>query len=201
MIPALALAESWAAYQHGPAAQATAKQWLQGRGSAQQIRTALWSVLANLWSQAFAAGLRTAAAGGLAVAVLAELLNQDAVSSMANEWLDEVAGTYTGLLADAIAEGGTADELSERISSVLADEAHARMIVVTETTRAANAGRSAGYQAVNVERVQWVTHSADPCPSCIANEKQGPVLLGHPFQSGDTAPPAHPNCQCTLEPV
>jgi hypothetical protein len=49
--------------------------------------------------------------------------------------------------------------------------------------------------------VLWVTTSANPCHLCVDNEAAGPWPLGHPFPSGDITPPAHPQCQCHLEPA
>src|SRR5208282_2235305 len=49
---------------------------------------------------------------------------------------------------------------------------------------------------------RWVTVGDDAVEEiCLANEDQGVIDLDEDFDSGDDAPPAHPNCRCWLEPV
>jgi hypothetical protein len=190
---------AWRAYQAGPSSQATAKQWLQGQGSTQQIRAALASVLANLWTQAFTAGVMAALKLlGITVA-LQQML--DALARIRGDWLDEITDTRIDRIAEILARGGTAEEMADAITAVLGDEDAAHLIAITETNRAENAGRYETYRAARTSRVIWVTHSGNPCHLCIANEASGPHHLGDPFPSGDIMPPAHPQCQCTLEPA
>lgn len=44
---------------------------------------------------------------------------------------------------------------------------------------------------------EWDSHGG-ACPTCKANEDDGPKWAGALFPSGHNAPPAHPNCQCDL---
>ena len=37
-----------------------------------------------------------------------------------------------------------------------------------------------------------------PCIVCIANLEDGEIDMDEDFESGDDAPPAHPNCMCSL---
>lgn len=198
-IPALALALAWKSYQNGPSSQATAKQWLQGRGSQQQIRTALASVLANLWSQAFAAGVSAALA--LVQAAVAVQLADDVLSRLESQWLDEITATRMDRLAAVLAQGGTAEDLERAIKAVLGDKDAAHLIAITEINRAANAGRYEVYQNAGVPKVRWITTSKDPCPVCLANQAAGARYLGDPFPSGAVMPPEHPQCQCELIPA
>lgn len=133
--------------------------------------------------------------------VIAQLLQDDAVSQLSSEWLDQILATLLERIAEALAEGGTAEEIAARIKAILGDEHKALMIALTELNRAWNEGLVAAFKAAGIPKVRWVTHSADPCPECIENEAYGPNWLGQPFPSGAIAPPDHPHCQCELVPV
>ena len=49
-----------------------------------------------------------------------------------------------------------------------------------------------------VELVEWLV--ADPCDDCQENADASPIGIDEVFPSGDTEPPAHPNCVCDLAP-
>lgn len=51
---------------------------------------------------------------------------------------------------------------------------------------------------VSLNQKLWVT-SDDPCPTCEDNADQGWIDADETFDSGDDEPPAHPNCECTLD--
>lgn len=81
----------------------------------------------------------------------------------------------------------------------------ARTIARTEMMRASNQGRLAGMiQAADrglvnptLARKQWVTSSFDVCPICVPLNGVT-VSLRQSFGSMGQAPPAHPNCRCTI---
>lgn len=80
----------------------------------------------------------------------------------------------------------------------------AQLIARTETMAANAQGSLAGYKTarkngVNVLKA-WEPDE-DACPICLANADQGAIGLDEDFDSGDPAPPAHPNCECVLVPV
>jgi hypothetical protein len=52
---------------------------------------------------------------------------------------------------------------------------------------------------LNIKK-EWLL-GENPCDICIANNDQGAIDLDDEFQSGDDAPPAHPNCECAVSPV
>jgi hypothetical protein len=54
------------------------------------------------------------------------------------------------------------------------------------------------YTDAGLGSVQW--YGIDPCPICADNDGEI-VALGDSFPSGDSEPPAHPNCLCTILPV
>lgn len=127
------------------------------------------------------------------------------------EWaIDETTRDYLrGAVADAIEGGWSNDRLAGEIADSYAfSEDRAMTIARTETQMAANAGALAGYKASGaVAMKQWVTAQDDLVEEeCLANEAAGDagdgvLPLDAVYPSGDDAPPAHPNCRCTLVPV
>jgi hypothetical protein len=125
----------------------------------------------------------------------------DRIARMSSTWLNQVTQTRIQQIAAILAAGGTAAALTAAIAAMLGSAPAALMIAITEVTRAMNAAALEAYRKAGVNKVRWVTRSAHPCPICLANEAAGGRHLGEPFPSGDTAPPAHPNCQCVLIPA
>jgi hypothetical protein len=86
----------------------------------------------------------------------------------------------------------------KEIDVMLRDPERALMIAQTEMSRAASIAAREMYQDSGVELVEWLT--ADPCDECQENEDVSPIPIDGTFPSGDTEPPAHPNCVCSLSP-
>lgn len=89
--------------------------------------------------------------------------------------------------------------LAAGIKGLGADANRALMIATTEMSRAMNVAAIERYQQWGVEQVEWL--GADPCDTCEENVDGGPVDIGDVFPSGDSEPPAHTNCRCSLGPV
>jgi SPP1 gp7 family putative phage head morphogenesis protein len=110
-----------------------------------------------------------------------------------------LSGTLsTGTSADSLARALLRDDIT---ASVVKDASRAQMIAVTEMSRALNTSTVDNYNQFGVEMVEWLAIDTGVCEICPANEAQGPIKLGEVFESGDEAPPAHPNCRCTILPV
>lgn len=83
------------------------------------------------------------------------------------------------------------------------------MIARTETMRVLNAGKldaalqaqAKGLLSADTTK-EWVTapEELDPpvCDKCVPLDGER-VLLDAPFSSGESSPPAHPHCRCTLK--
>ena len=90
------------------------------------------------------------------------------------------------------------------LDSTAFSPARAQMIARTELMAASGQGSLAGYRTARANGVKvrksW---EADPqaCDECQANAEEGDIDIDDDFQSGDDAPPAHPNCECVLVPV
>jgi SPP1 gp7 family putative phage head morphogenesis protein len=101
-------------------------------------------------------------------------------------------------LADSIAAGFSPARAAKVITEKIGDPARALTIAITEQNRAMSAATLLTYQEAQVEQIEW--NAVEPCDICAPNDGQV-VNLGEAFDSGDTQPPAHPNCRCALLPV
>lgn len=101
-------------------------------------------------------------------------------------------------LADSIAAGLSPRNAAKVITEKIGDPARALTIAITEQNRAMSVAALFTYQDAGIEQVEW--NVVQPCDLCAPNDGQV-VNLGEAFDSGDTEPPAHPNCRCALLPV
>ena len=112
--------------------------------------------------------------------------------------------TSTERLQDALANawdaGGDYDSMVKAIQSTFSDfsTSRAEMIARTESNDAYNYGRIETARGMGLDEKSWETESGDPCPICIDNESDGWIGFDENFSSGDDAPTAHPNCECSL---
>jgi Phage Mu protein F like protein len=127
---------------------------------------------------------------------LAELLQRaDVVIQGVN---DNTLQAISGVLAESAAAGDSVDTTARALRDVLDDPDHARVIAHTELARAVGAASLDTYAFNDIPGKSWLTYQ--PCPICEANEEAGAIKLDASFPSGDDAPPAHPNCRCSLVP-
>jgi SPP1 gp7 family putative phage head morphogenesis protein len=111
-------------------------------------------------------------------------------------------------VSDAISGGWSNDKLAAQIEDSYAfSHERAALVARTETNMASNAGALNGYVASGVvDGKQWLTAEDDlVSEDCQENGAAGPngdgvLPLDEDYPSGDDAPPAHPNCRCTLAP-
>jgi SPP1 gp7 family putative phage head morphogenesis protein len=114
---------------------------------------------------------------------------------------DSTREMIQSLTADAIDQGYTTDELAAQMEENFAfSPERAEMIARTETAQADSQGQMQGYEESGVvEGTEWTTAEDDEVDSdCVLNGEAGIVPLGEEYPSGDTAPPAHPNCRCAI---
>jgi len=84
------------------------------------------------------------------------------------------------------------------ISDIIDDPIRALTITQTEMSRAVTTASRELYEDSGVELVEWLV--ADPCDLCQENADVSPIRIDDTFPSGDTEPPAHPNCVCDIAP-
>ena len=101
-------------------------------------------------------------------------------------------------IADALEQGLSANQAAKLIRRNVASPSRALMIAITEQNRAMSAATVNRYKEMQIMEMEWEV--SDPCDKCAQNANQV-VPIGGTFNSGDTQPPAHPNCRCALLPV
>lgn len=144
----------------------------------------------------------------------------DVTNPRATEWvknhslelIDDLSETtredIRELLEDAFDGEYDVDQLSDEIDKLIGDDDRAEKIARTETMTASNQGQLEAWdQAVEAglltggESKEWITTPDDRlCPICEPLDGQT-VGLNEEFEvDGDMidAPPAHPNCRCTI---
>lgn len=127
------------------------------------------------------------------------------VEKRSQYFADTINGTTKEALLGSIKEGldngEDLNQIQDRISTVyeIAKGSRTQMIARTEISAASNQGAIGAYTQAGISQMQWVV--VDPSDEdCIEND--GVVEnIGDPFPSGDTEPPVHPNCECTVVPV
>lgn len=169
-----------------------------------------------------------AAAGASAankVGVAFDLTNELVVSAVKGQTLklagsvsENTIGIVKAKIATGIEAGLPLKDISNSIKPLFVGEDAAKRatrIARTEVIRGANEGARASYQSAGVTKMVWVA-AGDACPYCT--ELDGKVVgidekfvkVGDHFQPdgasaplntsyGDiSAPPAHPNCRCSI---
>src|ERR1022692_4809693 len=109
---------------------------------------------------------------------------------------DSTREMMRGDISEALTEGWSNQVLASKLSDNYAFSADRAMVIArTETIRASNQGTLSGFQASGVVPMkEWTTAEDDlVSEDCEANGDQGPIGLDEAFDSGDDAPPAHPN--------
>jgi SPP1 gp7 family putative phage head morphogenesis protein len=101
-------------------------------------------------------------------------------------------------IADALEQGLSANQAAKLIKRNVASSSRALTIAITEQNRAMSAATINRYKEMQIPEMEWEV--SDPCPKCAQNANQV-VQIGGTFNSGNTQPPAHPNCRCALLPV
>jgi len=183
-------------------------------------------ILRNVWAEAYILGVDSATE---AVMRAKELKKAGAsvdwskwkAGSEAKELLVRPKGSFRGILleanitirnlnrvgyekignalADSFALGLSAGSSAKLILNTIADPARALTIAITESSRIQNLAAIDTYKELGLEKYEW-SATGTACDICAVNDEEI-VEIGEPFDSGDDAPPAHPNCRCVLLPV
>ncbi|RQO57976.1 hypothetical protein DBR47_14385 [Paucibacter sp. KBW04] len=117
---------------------------------------------------------------------------------------DSTREMLRGKVEEALTEGLSADELKASILEGTAfSPERAESIARTEIAKADMAGTMEGYQASGlVAGKTWSTAQDDlVSEECQACEAAGVIGMNEDFPSGESFPPNHPNCRCTVLPV
>lgn len=117
-------------------------------------------------------------------------------NSISTTTLDRI-GT---VLAQSLASGTrpTARDLASQLDAAIDDPQRALVIAQTEMSRSVSVAARDLYESSGVEQVEWLV--AEGCADCQDNADASPINIDDTFPSGDSEPPAHPNCMCSLAP-
>ena len=134
---------------------------------------------------------------------------RDWASDHAAELVTQINDTTRSQVQQAIVDGYENNRSVAEIAGSIEDlgaftEDRAALIASTEVRFANSYGALEGYKEAANNGVQlmkeWLA-GPGACDDCQDNEDQGPIDLDDEFDSGDDAPPAHPNCRCAVSPV
>lgn len=131
---------------------------------------------------------------------LTVLLNNAGVyiNSIASHRLDQLAQA----LADGLTKGLSPAEIGRTLRTVLDDPRWAKLVALTETTRASTAATLQRYRDSGVPAKEWLTAGDQRvCDRCAGNETEGAIPVWGMFGDGGDGPPAHPGCRCALAPA
>jgi hypothetical protein len=101
-------------------------------------------------------------------------------------------------LAKGLEAGWTTQQTAKALDTIIDDPQQALVIAQTEMSRAVSIATRDNYESSGVEQVEWLV--AEGCDDCQENADASPINIGDTFPSGDSEPPAHPNCMCALAP-
>ncbi len=147
--------------------------------------------------------------GAAASMNVGKLVVDDAVSRwLRDNSLTKLTGDFSttsiNRLRDAVADawdaGGSFEQITRAIQDTFQDfsDTRAGMIAQTEVNDAYNNGRI--YTAVNAgfDQKAW-DPDGEACELCMGNVDAGWIGIDEDFPSGDMAPTAHPNCDCSID--
>jgi phosphohistidine phosphatase len=104
-------------------------------------------------------------------------------------------------LADAYKSGADFDGLKAAVQSTYEQFSSVRsaMIAQTEMNAAYNTGRKHLGLDMGFNEKSWNPDATACIEACLPNVAQGWIGMEDEFLSGDDVPPAHPNCDCSLD--
>lgn len=122
---------------------------------------------------------------------------QNYLIPVASDINDTTKKWLTDQIKTSIALGESKDQLIERLNDTLDNVSRARTIAQTESIRSFAQGRLDVGKEIGITTKEWDT-TFDPCPECADLDGEQ-VDINDTFSNGDDAPPAHPNCRCSIQ--
>lgn len=106
------------------------------------------------------------------------------------------------IVTEAFGRATSISELTESIRAASGfTKEQARIVAETEASFAMVRGNYEAWQKTGmVKSVEWTisTFLHTEVDECDLNAAAGAIPFGHPFPSGEIAPPQHPGCRCAL---
>lgn len=168
-------------------------------------KATMQSMFADAYSKGEAIIAQEAAAGGKFV--LTDKFYIGSLKNQANYLLNKSSldETTRNRIITIIRDGKLNNLTIDEVSTLLSDEfeeisaSRAFMIARTETCQAMSSGQMAAMRESGVPTKEWVVAGGHTCALCEDNAAQGMIPIADTFDSGDDAPPGHPNCECYIE--
>ena len=132
--------------------------------------------------------------------VASRYLRDNSLSKLTGNLNEASIDRLRNAVADAWDKGGSYDQIVEAIQDTFADfsDVRAGMIAQTEVNDAYNRGRVQQAQDLGFDEKAWDPDGEACEETCQPNVDQGYIGMDEDFESGDDAPPAHPNCDCSI---
>lgn len=130
---------------------------------------------------------------------LESYLDEHSLSKLTGDWSETTLDRLRGSIADSYEKGGTYDDIVGAIQDTVASfsDVRAGMIAQTEVNDAYNYGRHQVAIAAGMDEKAW-DPDGEACDLCLGNVDDGWIPIDDTFSSGDDAPTAHPNCDCSI---
>lgn len=168
------------------------------------LRFPVTSVETDEYNDAMAEVIRGAVASMKAGAVGQDFASVWLRDNSLTRLTGDFSATSINRLRDAVADawdaGGSFNQIVSAIQETFADfsDSRAAMIAQTEVNDAYNSGRMATAIAAGFDQKAW-DPDGEACEICLGNVDEGWIGIDEEFSSGDMAPTAHPNCDCSID--
>ena len=167
--------------------------------TAEEQKTFAGAISAAIDSGSEAAGDMLASAPADTESFIAEYLKDGGFARLTGDLDKTTVDELASAVADAYESGADFDGVVQAVkdSFAMASDYRAKMIAQTELNDAWNQSLVHFGKEAGATKKSWITDFM-PCIVCIANLEDGEIDMDEDFESGDDAPPAHPNCMCSL---
>ncbi len=149
-----------------------------------------------------AATLKRDLAAGNVIAddVASRWLRDNSLTRLVGDFNNTSVNRLRDAIADAWDAGGSFEQIVGAIRATFEDFSfkRAEMIAQTEVNDAYNHGRMATAIHAGFDEKAW-DPDGEACPICMDNVDAGWIGIDEDFPSGDPAPTAHPNCDCSID--
>ena len=157
------------------------------------------------YNDAIEAAIRGAAksikAGTLVVDdVVSRYLRDNSLTRLTGDFSATSVNRLRDAIADAWDAGGSFEQIVTAIRETFEtfSSTRAEMIAQTEVNDAYNHGRIDTAARAGFDEKSW-DPDGEACPICMDNVDAGWIGIDEDFPSGDFAPTAHPNCDCSID--
>ena len=136
----------------------------------------------------------------LADDIVQKYLTDHSLTKLTGSFEDTTVERLRNALADAYQKGADFDGLVQAVKDEYAgfSDVRAGMIAQTEMNAAYNAGRKQLGLDMGFNEKSWDPDGSACEEICVPNVLDGWIDIDDEFESGDSEPPGHPNCDCSL---